>query len=143
LNQFLLFEANYQSLFLVQIKPAAIKCPPLMVHLIFSVVYCITAENNTVLTYRDMTHTNTYGPIHDHLQFFTFVFQYYSLVLDLLILGLQQANKMASLPQMPNNFLQYCDSATETCHPIWLYSHYVDQLHILFHFTADKACDLI
>jgi pre-mRNA-processing factor 8 len=38
------------------------------------------------------------------------VFQYYGLVLDSLILGLQRASEMAGPPQMPNNFLQYRDS---------------------------------
>jgi len=44
---------------------------------------------------------------------------------------------------MPNNFLQYRDSATETQHPIRLYFRYVDRLHILFRFSADKSRDLI
>src|SRR6267154_3412402 len=78
------------------------------------------------------------------LQFSAFVFQYYGLVLDLLIVGLQRASKMAGPPQMPNNFLQYCDLApTEICHPIRLYSRYVDHLLILFRFTADEARDFI
>ncbi|OBZ67128.1 hypothetical protein A0H81_12927 [Grifola frondosa] len=47
-----------------------------------------------------------------------FVFQYYGLALDLLILGPQRASEMAGPPQTPNNFLQYRDSATETRHPI-------------------------
>ena len=89
-----------------------------------------------------MAHTNAFGLIRG-LQFSAFVFQYYGLVLDLLILGLQCASEMARPPQMPNNFLQYQDSATETWHPIRLYAHYVDCLHILFWFTADEACDLI
>ncbi|KAI9573652.1 NUC071 domain-containing protein [Boletus coccyginus] len=102
----------------------------------------ITAKNNTVLTYKDMAHTNAYGLIRG-LQFSAFVFQYYGLVLDLLILGLRRASEMAGPPQMPNNFLQYRDSATETRHPIRLYSRYIDRLHILFRFTADEARDLI
>jgi len=89
-----------------------------------------------------MAHTNAFGLIRG-LQFSAFVFQYYGLVLDLLILGLQRASEMAGPPQMPNNFLQYRDSATETRHPIRLYSRYVDRLHILFRFTADEARDLI
>ena len=44
---------------------------------------------------------------------------------------------------MPNNFLQYRDSATETRHPIRLYSRYIDKFHILFRFTADEARGLI
>ncbi|KAG1800185.1 PRP8 pre-mRNA processing factor 8-like protein [Suillus plorans] len=102
----------------------------------------ITAKNNTVLTYKDMAHTNAFGLIRG-LQFSAFVFQYYGLVLDLLILGLQRASEMAGPPQMPNNLLQYRDSATETRHPIHLYSRYVDRLHILFRFSADEARDLI
>jgi len=89
-----------------------------------------------------MAHTNAYGMIRG-LQFSAFVFQYYGLVLDILILGLQRASEMAGPPQQPNNFLQYRDSATETRHPIRLYSRYVDRLHILFRFTADEARDLI
>ncbi|KAI0795323.1 NUC071 domain-containing protein [Irpex lacteus] len=102
----------------------------------------ITAKNNTVLTYKDMAHTNAYGLIRG-LQFSAFVFQYYGLVLDLLILGLSRASEMAGPPQMPNNFLQYRDSETETRHPIRLYSRYVDRIHILFRFTAEESRDLI
>ena len=50
---------------------------------------------------------------------------------------------MAGPPQMPNNFLQYRDSATETRHPIRLYSRYVDRLYILFRFSTDEARGLI
>lgn len=89
-----------------------------------------------------MAHTNAFGLIRG-LQFSAFVFQYYGLVLDLLILGLQRASEMAGPPQMPNNFLQYRDSSTETRHPIRLYSRYVDRLHILFRFSADESRDLI
>ncbi|KAG9091054.1 pre-mRNA-splicing factor 8 [Ceratobasidium sp. 370] len=77
----------------------------------------ITAKNNTVLTYKDMMRTNAFGLIRG-LQFSAFVFQYYSWVLDLLILGLQRASKMAGPPQLPDNFLQFCNSATETPPPL-------------------------
>ena len=50
---------------------------------------------------------------------------------------------MAGPPQMPNNFLQYRDSATETRHPIRLYSRYVDRIHVLFRFTAEESSDII
>jgi pre-mRNA-processing factor 8 len=83
----------------------------------------INWRTHLVLTYKgssfiseDMTHTYAFGLIRG-LQFSPFVFQYYGLVLDLLILGLQCASEMAGPPQMPNNFMQYRDSATET-HPI-------------------------
>ena len=92
--------------------------------------------------YKDMAYTNVYGLICSP-QLSAFIFQYYGLVLDLLILGLQRASEMAGPPQMSNNFLQFCNSATETCHLIWLYSCYIDRLHILFHFTANEAQDLI
>ena len=90
----------------------------------------------------DMAHTNAFGLIRG-LQFSAFVFQYYGPVLDLLILGLQRTNEMAGPPQMPNNFLQYRDSAMETRHPIRPCSRYVDRLHILFRFSADESRDLI
>jgi len=72
-----------------------------------------------------------------------FAFQHYGLVLDLLILGLQRASEMAGPPQLPNNFPQFRDSATETRHPIQLYSHYIDRIHVLFPFTADESRNLI
>lgn len=102
----------------------------------------ITARNNLTLTFKDMSHVNTYGLIRG-LQFSSFVTQYYGLVLDLLILGLQRASEMAGPPQAPNGFLQYRDQATETRHPIRFYSRYIDRIHILFRFTAEESRDLI
>lgn len=89
-----------------------------------------------------MSHVNAYGMIRG-LQFSSFIFQYYGLVLDILILGLQRASQMAGPPQMPNNFLQFRDTPTEVSHPIRLYSRYVDRIHIMFRFTADESRDLI
>ena len=87
---------------------------------------------------------NTYGMIRGlQFKFSAFVFQYYGLMLDILVLGLQRASEMAGPPQILNNFLQFRDSGTETRHPIRLYSRYVDRLHILFRFTTDEACDPI
>lgn len=103
--------------------------------------YC-TSKNNIVLTYKDMSHVNAYGMIRG-LQFSNFIFQYYGLVLDLLILGLQRASELAGPPQMPNNFLQFKDTATEIRHPIRLYSRYIDKIHMFFRFTADESRDLI
>ncbi|KTW31264.1 pre-mRNA-processing-splicing factor 8 [Pneumocystis jirovecii RU7] len=102
----------------------------------------ISGKNNVNLTYKDMNHINLYGLIRG-LQFSSFVFQYYGLIIDLLILGLHRASEMAGPPQMPNDFLQYRDVATEVQHPIRLYSRYIDKIHIFFRFTADEARDLI
>ncbi|KAL6606133.1 hypothetical protein ACP70R_041786 [Stipagrostis hirtigluma subsp. patula] len=102
----------------------------------------VTAKNNVVLSYKDMSHTNSYGLIRG-LQFASFVVQYYGLVLDLLILGLTRASEIAGPPQMPNEFLTYADTKIETRHPIRLYSRYIDKVHILFRFTHEEARDLI
>ncbi|KAJ9070725.1 pre-mRNA-splicing factor 8 [Entomophthora muscae] len=102
----------------------------------------MSAKNNVVLNYKDMNHVNAYGLIRG-LQFASFIFQYYGLVLDLLLLGLQRASEMAGPPQLPNDFLQFRDAATETRHPIRLYTRYIDRVHILFRFTAEEARDLI
>ncbi|KAK3157787.1 hypothetical protein QOZ80_2AG0128010 [Eleusine coracana subsp. coracana] len=102
----------------------------------------VTAKNNVVLSYKDMSHTNSYGLIRG-LQFASFVVQYYGLVLDLLILGLTRASEIAGPPQMPNEFLTYADTKVETRHPIRLYSRYIDKVHILFRFTHEDARDLI
>ncbi|KAF9917840.1 Pre-mRNA-processing-splicing factor 8 [Lobosporangium transversale] len=102
----------------------------------------MTAKNNISLNYKDMNHVNAYGLIRG-LQFSSFIYQYYGLILDLLVLGLQRASEMAGPPQMPNDFLQYRDVATEVRHPIRLYSRYIDRFHMVLRFTADEARDLI
>ncbi|KGN45262.1 pre-mRNA-processing-splicing factor 8A [Cucumis sativus] len=102
----------------------------------------VTAKNNVVLSYKDMSHTNSYGLIRG-LQFASFVVQYYGLVLDLLLLGLTRASEIAGPPQMPNEFITYWDTEVETKHPIRLYSRYIDKVHILFRFSHEEARDLI
>ena len=59
-----------------------------------------------LVDWQDMNHTNSYGIIRG-LQFASFIVQYYGLVLDLLVLGLQRASEMAGPPQMPNDFLTF------------------------------------
>uniref|UniRef100_A0A0E0HA11 MPN domain-containing protein n=1 Tax=Oryza nivara TaxID=4536 RepID=A0A0E0HA11_ORYNI len=102
----------------------------------------VTAKNNVVLSYKDMSHTNSYGLIRG-LQFASFVVQYYGLVLDLLLLGLTRASEIAGPPTMPNEFLTYADTKVETRHPIRLYSRYIDKVQIMFRFTHEEARDLI
>ncbi|KAE8348775.1 NUC071 domain-containing protein [Aspergillus coremiiformis] len=102
----------------------------------------ITSKNNVQLSYKDMNHTNSYGLIRG-LQFSGFVFQFYGLMIDLLLLGLQRASEMAGPPQSPNDFLQFRDRATETRHPIRLYTRYVDRIWVFFRFSADESRDLI
>ncbi|MCJ1248855.1 pre-mRNA-splicing factor 8 [Trapelia coarctata] len=102
----------------------------------------ISSKNNVQLNYKDMNHTNSYGMIRG-LQFSAFVFQYYGLVLDLLMLGLQRASEIAGPPQSPNDFLQFRDRATETRHPIRLYTRYIDRIWVFFRFTADESRELI
>ncbi|XP_013405996.1 pre-mRNA-processing-splicing factor 8 isoform X1 [Lingula anatina] len=102
----------------------------------------MTAKNNVVINYKDMNHTNSYGIIRG-LQFSSFIVQFYGLVLDLLVLGLQRASEVAGPPQMPNDFLTFQDVATESAHPIRLYSRYIDRVHIFLRFSAEEARDLI
>ena len=64
-----------------------------------------------------MNHTNSYGIVRG-LQFSSFIVQYYGLVLDLLVLGLQRSSEMAGPPQMPNDFLTFQDVVTEIAHPV-------------------------
>lgn len=102
----------------------------------------ISSKNNVQLNYKDMNHTNSYGMIRG-LQFSAFVFQYYGLILDLLLLGLQRASEIAGPPQGPNDFLQFRDRAVETRHPIRLYTRYIDKIWVFLRFTADESRDLI
>eukprot|EP01103_Thecamoeba_quadrilineata_P007750 TRINITY_DN17584_c0_g1_i1.p1 TRINITY_DN17584_c0_g1~~TRINITY_DN17584_c0_g1_i1.p1 ORF type:complete len:2354 (+),score=376.42 TRINITY_DN17584_c0_g1_i1:360-7064(+) len=102
----------------------------------------MTAKNNVVLNYKDMNHTNSYGLLRG-LQFASFIFQYYCLVLDLLVLGLQRASEVAGPPNMPNDFLNIRDVKVEVKHPLRLYSRYIERLHLLYRFTHEEAKELI
>lgn len=102
----------------------------------------ITAKNNSPLTYKDMNHVNQYGLIRG-LQFSSFVFQYYGLVLDLLILGLDRANELAGPPDSPNDFLQFKSLETEMRSPLRFYSRYIDKIHIFYRFDLEEAEELI
>lgn len=102
----------------------------------------ISSKNNVQLNYKDMNHTNSYGMIRG-LQFSAFVFQYYGLVLDLLLLGLQRASEIAGPPQSPNDFLQFRDRKTEVRHPIRLYTRYIDRIWVFLRFSAEESRDLI
>ena len=57
------------------------------------------AENNVVVAYKDMAHTNNYGIIRG-LQFASFMSQYCGLVMDLLLLGLTCATDIPGKPQV-------------------------------------------
>lgn len=57
----------------------------------------MTAKNNVVLAFKDMSHTNSYGLIRG-LKFSSFIYQFYALVLDLLLLGLNRASDIAGPP---------------------------------------------
>jgi len=102
----------------------------------------MTAKNNVVLSYKDMMHTNSYGLVRG-LQFASFIFQYYGMVLDLLVLGLTRASEIAGPPQRPNEYLTFQDVPTETRHPIRMYTRYIDKLFVLFKFNVEESKDLI
>jgi len=80
-----------------------------------------------------MNHTNSYGIVRG-LQFSSFIVQYYGLVLDLLVFGLQRSSEMAGPPQMPNDFLTFQDVPTEIGHPVRLYCRYIDRVHIFLRY---------
>ncbi len=102
----------------------------------------MTAKNNVAIGFKDMLYTNSYGIVRG-LQFASFVFQYYGLVLDLLLLGLTRASEIAGPPNLPNQYLCFRDSATESRHPIRLYTRYADKIFVLFRFDADDSRELI
>lgn len=102
----------------------------------------MTSKNNIVLSFKDMMHTNTYGLIRG-LHFSSFVFQFYGLVLDLLLLGLTRASAMSGPPEVPNDFLCYKNTTVETAHPIRLYMRYIDKVYMLLKFDADESKDII
>ncbi len=109
-----------------------ITCRLLRLVLDHNIADYITAKNNIVIAYKDMAHTNAYGLIRG-LQFASFVMQYYGLVLDLLMLGLTRATEIAGPPQIPNDFLSFRDTRTQTRHPIRLYTRYINKVSAVRH----------
>ncbi|KAG7817278.1 hypothetical protein KL928_004013 [Ogataea angusta] len=107
-----------------------------------SIADYLTAKNNVGITFKDMNHVNQYGLIRG-LQFSSFIFQYYGLVVDLLLLGLERASEIAGPPQRPNDFLEFTDVQTQCKSPIRIYSRYVDKVHIFFRFSQREADELI
>ncbi|SCU79447.1 LADA_0B00716g1_1 [Lachancea dasiensis] len=102
----------------------------------------ITSKNNVLLNFKDMSHVNKYGLIRG-LQFSSFIFQFYGLIIDLLILGPERALEMAGPSSSPNEFLQYKSLDVEKQNPIKLYCRYFDKIHIVFHFEEGEAEDLV
>ncbi|KAJ2888662.1 Pre-mRNA-processing-splicing factor 8, partial [Coemansia asiatica] len=103
----------------------------------------MTAKNNVVISFKDMNHVNLYGLVRG-LQFAPFIFQYYGMIIDLLLLGLPRASEIAGPPSLPNDFLQFRDAETERRHPIRMYMRYIDKIYMLLRFDdADEARDLI
>lgn len=102
----------------------------------------MTAKNNVAISYKDMNHVNTYGLLRG-LQFCSFLVQYYGLIIDLLILGLQRAQEIAGPSMFMNDFLQFRNQEDETRHPIRLYTRYIDKIFIFFRFQMDEVRDLV
>ena len=102
----------------------------------------MTAKNNVVLSFKDMMHTNTYGLVRG-LKFASFVFQYYGLVLDLLLLGLTRASAIAGPPEVPNEYLSFKSLGVEKAHPIRLYTRYIDRIYLVVRFDKDESSELI
>lgn len=101
----------------------------------------ITAKNNVVINFKDMSHVNKYGLIRG-LKFASFIFQYYGLVIDLLLLGQERATDLAGPANNPNEFMQFKSKEVEKAHPIRLYARYLDRIYMLFHFEEDEGEEL-
>lgn len=102
----------------------------------------MSSKNNITISFKDMSHTNSYGMIRG-LQFASFMYQYYAVILDILLLGLNRASELAGPPEAPNDFLRFKDTAIETRHPIKAYIRYIDRVWILFRFDEEQSRDLI
>ncbi|CCD23994.1 U4/U6-U5 snRNP complex subunit PRP8 NDAI_0C03340 [Naumovozyma dairenensis CBS 421] len=103
----------------------------------------MTAKNNVILNFKDMSHVNKYGLLRG-LQFASFIYQYYGFVIDLLILGPERASEMVGPVDNPNDFMQFKSLEVEKKHPIRMYCRYLDRVYILLHFNerdADRLTD--
>ncbi|KGG52195.1 hypothetical protein DI09_1p450 [Mitosporidium daphniae] len=99
----------------------------------------MSAKNNITFHYKDMSHKNSLGLIRG-LQFAPFIFSYYSLIIDLLILGLPLAAHMAGPPErsaaFPGATGPYIPEGASP-HPIRLYMRIVDRIYLLLVFEGE------
>lgn len=102
----------------------------------------ITSKNNVSVSFKDMSHTNSYGLIRG-LQFSSFVMQYHGLLVDILVLGLRRATELAGPPTMPNDWLSFENVGTEIAHPIRMYCRYIDKVYMVLRFDADEGKELV
>lgn len=102
----------------------------------------MTSKNNVVISFKDMSHVHSYGLVRG-LQFASFVFNYYGLLVDLLLLGLERASAIAGPPSRPNQFGKFESTEVETKHPIRLYCRYIDRIYMLFKFNEDEVRSLV
>ncbi|EDO19221.1 hypothetical protein Kpol_1050p81 [Vanderwaltozyma polyspora DSM 70294] len=102
----------------------------------------MTSKNNVIINYKDMSYVNKYGLLRG-LQFAPFIYQFYGLMIDLLILGKERATDLAGSPTSPNEFMQFQSVEVEKRHPIRLYTRYFDKIHILFHFEEQESSSLV
>lgn len=102
----------------------------------------ITSKNNISLNYKDMSYINQFGLIKG-LQFASFLYQYYALATDLMILGIDRASDLAGLPENPNEFLEFESVDKQISHPIRFYMRYIDKITIFFRFDKEESDELI
>lgn len=102
----------------------------------------ITSKNNVSINYKDMSHINQFGIIKG-LQFASFIYQYYALATDLMILGIDRATDIAGPPDNPNEFLEFESLEKQDSHPIKLYMRYIDKITIFFRFNKEDSDELI
>lgn len=101
----------------------------------------ITTKNNVSINYKDMSHLNSYGIIRG-LQFSSFVFTYYGMILDILLLGLTRAKEIAGPVKSPNNFMSFESREIEKSHPIKLYMRYIDKVYIVLKLNSDEVSEV-
>ena len=102
----------------------------------------LTSKNNITLTYKDMSHSNSYGLLHG-LQFSSFLIQFWGLIIDLMLLGLSRASDIAGPADIPNDFFSYTTKDVEKRHPVRAYCRYIDKVYMLFKFTEEEAKELV
>ena len=66
----------------------------------------MTTKNNVAISFKDMNHTNYYGLLMG-LQFTSFMHQFYAMIIDILILGLNRANEIAGPAMEENEFMLF------------------------------------
>jgi len=107
-----------------------------------NIVDYLTSKNNTYITFKDMTHLNSFGLLRG-LQFSTFLISFTNLIIDFTILGVVRAEEIIKNTQENDSFMKFTNKSFQKAHPVKMYLRVNDEIFITLNLTKDSRKTLI